>query len=101
MGRPKKEVSEKQVFELAQIGCTYDEMAAILDIDKANLIRRFAPLVKKGKENMRMSLRRMQLDSAKKGNVTMQIWLGKQLLGQSEYGAGDENNELANFDVNE
>ena len=31
-----------------------------------------------------MSLRRAQWKSAKSGNVTMQIWLGKQWLGQKE-----------------
>jgi hypothetical protein len=31
-----------------------------------------------------MSLRRAQWKSAEGGNVTMQIWLGKQWLGQKE-----------------
>lgn len=31
-----------------------------------------------------MSLRRWQLEAAKKGNVVMMIWLGKQMLGQIE-----------------
>lgn len=30
------------------------------------------------------SLRRMQFKSAEDGNVTMQIWLGKQMLGQRD-----------------
>ncbi len=29
-----------------------------------------------------MTLRRMQMKLASEGNATMQIWLGKQLLGQ-------------------
>ena len=31
-----------------------------------------------------MSLRRQQFKSAEAGNVTMQIWLGKQYLGQTD-----------------
>ncbi|HLC04806.1 MAG TPA: hypothetical protein VJK02_17360 [Anaerolineales bacterium] len=31
-----------------------------------------------------MSLRRLQLAKAKRGNVVMLIWLGKQFLGQSD-----------------
>jgi hypothetical protein len=31
-----------------------------------------------------MSLRRLQWNNAKKGNVTMQIFIGKQYLGQSD-----------------
>ena len=32
----------------------------------------------------KMSLRRAQMDTALGGNATMQIWLGKQLLGQRD-----------------
>lgn len=39
-------------------------------------------------------LREYQWESARKGNVVMQIWLGKQDLGQSEYGAGSDDEEL-------
>ena len=35
-------------------------------------------------ESGRASLRRMQYVAAKKGNATMQIWLGKQYLGQKD-----------------
>jgi uncharacterized protein with von Willebrand factor type A (vWA) domain len=33
---------------------------------------------------MRASLRRLQWGKAKEGNVTMMIWLGKQILGQKD-----------------
>lgn len=32
----------------------------------------------------RIALKRAQIESALKGNTTMQIWLGKQYLGQSD-----------------
>jgi len=35
-------------------------------------------------ENGRSSLRRLQWKSATNGNITMQIWLGKQYLGQRD-----------------
>jgi hypothetical protein len=35
-------------------------------------------------EGGRKSLRRMQYESATKGNIAMQIWLGKQYLGQRD-----------------
>jgi hypothetical protein len=40
--------------------------------------------IKKGRESLKISLRRFQFDSAKKGKVAMQIWLGKQYLGQKD-----------------
>lgn len=84
MARPKKEISEKQVFELAQINCSYAEMAAVLDCSEDTITRRFADVIKKGRENGRMSLKRMQFTKAMEGNITMLIWLGKQLLGQTD-----------------
>lgn len=41
-------------------------------------------VLKKGRADGRSSLRRMQFQTAEKGNPTMQIWLGKQLLGQRD-----------------
>jgi hypothetical protein len=55
------------------VGCSVD-----------TLDRSFAEEMAKGRENLKISLRRWQLESAKKGNVVMLIWLGKQLLKQTD-----------------
>jgi len=39
--------------------------------------------LKKGQYQAKIALRRMQWQAATSGNVTMQIWLGKNMLGQS------------------
>ncbi len=83
-GRPPAKIDANQVLQLSRIGCTYPEMAAVLECSKATLMRRFATIVKEGKEHLKGSLRRMQYKSALGGNVTMQIWLGKQLLDQKD-----------------
>jgi len=59
-------------------------MAAFLDCGKRTLERRYGAVIEKGREGMKLSLRRMQYQTADKGNVAMQIWLGKQYLGQRE-----------------
>lgn len=84
MARPKKEVNEEQVLELAKIGCTYQEIADFFQIDKSTVVRRFAHIIKEGHTDVKQSLRRAQLKSALSGNVSMQIWLGKQMLGQKD-----------------
>jgi len=84
MGRPIKPINEDLVEKLAMIGCTMKEIAAICDVSVDTLERRFAELIEKGKEQGKSSLRRMQWKSAEGGNVVMQIWLGKQLLGQKD-----------------
>ena len=44
---------------------------------------------------MKMRLRQLQWKSATKGNVVMQIWLGKQILGQSENTIKEDDEPLA------
>jgi len=84
MGRPKKPIDPKMVQDLASIGCKTTEIATMLEVSVHTLDRRFAQEMAKGRENLKMSLRRWQLEAAKKGNVTMLIWLGKQMLGQQD-----------------
>lgn len=84
-GRPKKEIDYDVVEKLANIQCTQEEIASFLNLSVRTLQRdeEFCRIYKKGQENGRMSLRRMQFKLAEK-NVTMAIWLGKQYLGQTD-----------------
>jgi hypothetical protein len=86
-GRPKKFVDLEMVERLASIQCTHTEVASALGTSVDTLTRHpnFAEVYKRGAEGDRKSLRRMQFESANKGNVVMQIWLGKQYLGQSDH----------------
>src|SRR5215472_3110294 len=84
-GRPRKRIDLELVEKLAHIQCTQAEIASALNVSVDTLQRNkdFAAIYEKGMEGGRKSLRRMQFESANKGNVAMQIWLGKQYLGQS------------------
>lgn len=79
------------VEKLAHIQCTQTEIAATLGVSVDTLTRRkeFAEVYKRGCEGGRKSLRRMQFEAASKGNVTMQIWLGKQYLGQTDHSVSE------------
>ena len=90
MARPKKEVDEELLFKLAQIHCTMREMSDIVGVSIDTLKRRYADLIDKGKSEGKMRLRRKQIEVAMSGNHTMLIWLGKQMLGQSESPAKEE-----------
>lgn len=149
-GRPKKSIDLKQVEALARLQCTDEEIAEVLGIDVRTVTRKkaqkrsgFVQAYKRGKENGKTSLRRLQWKAAQgltyyawlcdrkqvyslenvcdhrrdklgkpecqscpgarmapltefKGGATgMQIWLGKQWLGQRdkhdiEHDASDE-----------
>lgn len=84
-GRPKKEIDYTVVEKLANIQCTQEEIASFLNLSVRTLQRdeEFCRLYKKGQDNGKMSLRRMQFKLADK-NPTMAIWLGKQYLGQRD-----------------
>ena len=92
-GRPKKEIDYETVEKLANIQCTQEEIASFLGISTRTLQRdeKFIELFNRGRENGKMSLRRIQWKHAEK-SATMAIWLGKQYLGQKD------NIEVANTD---
>ena len=89
------EVNEDLLLELGKIQCTYDEIAAVLGISRRTLYTRLEEkpelrtIIEKARDEGRSSLRRAQWKSALSGNTTMQIWLGKQHLGQKDQGALD------------
>ena len=85
VGRPKKyNLDTKQVAQLAGFGCTDTEIASFFNISRTTLEHNYEQYMTKGRESGKIRLRQMQWASAKKGNVAMLIWLGKQLLGQSD-----------------
>jgi hypothetical protein len=84
MARPELEIDGNLVEKLASIGCKTTEIADFVGCSTDTLDRRFAEQLAKGRASLKMSLRRWQLDAARKGNASMLIWLGKQLLGQKD-----------------
>jgi hypothetical protein len=84
IGRPLAKIDPKQVEQLAMIQCSHAEMAAVLGCSADTIERRFAAVIKKGREAGKSSLKRAQFTLAIGGNPTMLIWLGKQHLGQAD-----------------
>ena len=85
MARPKKEIDYNLCEKLASVQCTQEEIASVLEISVRTLQRddEFCRIYKKGRENGKISLRRMQWRHAEK-SASMSIWLGKQYLGQRD-----------------
>jgi len=85
-GRKRTKIDFEKAEKLATIMCTQSEIAAVLDVPLSDLEHNpeFLRIHKKGMDNGRASLRRMQYAAANGGNVTAQIWLGKQYLGQKD-----------------
>lgn len=84
VGRDKKIIPPQEVQKLASIGCKNQEIADWFGIDENTLTYNFSVEILKGREQLKQSLRRAQISLALSGNATMLIWLGKNILGQSE-----------------
>lgn len=93
MSRPRKELVWEQFEQLCKIQCTKSEIAGFFHMSEDTLENRvkeitgepFSVLYRELSESGKSSLRRSQWKSAiQNESVQMQIWLGKQMLNQSD-----------------
>ena len=85
MARPKKyHIDTEQLQKLAKLGCTNKEMGDFFGCSADLLEKSYSEFLTKGRAEQKMRLRQLQWKSAENGNVTMQIFLGKNILGQQD-----------------
>lgn len=92
MGRPPIEIDEKAFENLCALQCTLSEIAYFFNCSEDTIERwclrtfdeGFADTYKKHSAKGKISLRRIQFRLAE-NNVSMAIWLGKQILNQKDY----------------
>ena len=91
-GRPRLVLNEngvKLIEQLAGLMCTDEEIASVLGVTVETLQAKhngeaFSEYKKRGQLKGKASLRRYQFETAKGGNPTMLVWLGKQYLDQKD-----------------
>jgi hypothetical protein len=102
-GRPLADIDWDKVDSMCKIQCTGDEVASVLNLSYDTLQRAckrekgmsFADYLPQKALAGKASLRRTQWKTATGGNPTMQIWLGKNMLGQTDKQEIDHNvNEM-------
>ena len=98
-GRPKKDLDAEQVYKLALMHCTMQEMADFFKVDVKTLRNNYSQEITKGKAEGKIRLRKKQFEVAERGNCSMLIWLGKQVLGQSDGQTGDDFESLPLTDI--
>ena len=85
MARPKKyNIDTVEITKLASFGCTNTEIAEFYGCDESLIRKSYSEYLTKGRANVKIRLRKLQWQSAENGNVTMQIFLGKNILGQQD-----------------
>lgn len=73
-----------EVFKLAEIGLNDRDLAEWFDISESTLRYNFSSFLLRARQSLKIKLRRAQLRVALDGNPTMLIWLGRNMLGQSD-----------------
>ena len=78
-----------ELERLSAMQCTDEEIAAWFKVTTRTIERRrknrvFAEVMDRGKAKGRISVRRMQIKLLDAGNATMAVWLGKNMLGQTD-----------------
>lgn len=81
-GRLPLDIDPVDVQKLAELGCRVNEIADFYKCSISLLQHKYLDDLNKGRANLKLSLRRKQIQLAMDGNVTLLIWLGKQLLDQ-------------------
>jgi hypothetical protein len=85
VGRDKKVIDPEDVRKLSALGCKDREIADFLGIKEDTLRYNFADILVKGREDMKVSLRRAMLNNAvQNNNAAIQIFLAKNFLGMSD-----------------
>tara|TARA_X000000950_G_C13648546_1_gene550660 strand:+ start:399 stop:740 length:342 start_codon:yes stop_codon:yes gene_type:complete len=83
-GRPAIKLDTQIIENLAAIHCTNREIAEVMGVSVDTLQRNFPSFLQKGRAQGKAKLRRIQWQQAENGNATMAIWLGKNILKQTD-----------------
>lgn len=90
MARPRKEIPQNEFEKLCALQCTKDEICGFFEITdktldawcKRTYKRGFSDIYAEKRSTGKISIRRKQFEVALSGNVSMLIWLGKNILNQ-------------------
>lgn len=84
MARKKIDIPARQVEFFATLGATTREIGGFFGVSHATIINRFKKELAKAEANKKLKLRQEQWKAAMNGNTAMLIFLGKNILGQSD-----------------
>jgi hypothetical protein len=94
IGRNKTVIPEEEVAQLSQYHCTNKEMADFYNVPLQTFMDNFRDIIDKNRIITKQRLRKTQLDLALKGDKTMLIWLGRNILGQTENPVNTESSQV-------
>ena len=99
VGRDKKVIDPEDVEKLAALGCRDKEIANWFGITDQTLRNNFLDNLVKGREDLKITLRRAMLNNACKNmNAAVQIFLAKNILGMTDIPIDNEDNKPLPWD---
>lgn len=102
VGREKLVIDPEEIFKLANIGMKDKEIADWFGINDNTLRFNFSAELIKGRESLKMSLRRAMINNAiSNNNTVMQIFLAKNILGMSDSPIDAEANQPLPWNEND
>jgi len=101
-GRPEKEIKKIDFEKLCALQCTQQEICDFFECDHKTLTKwckrtykkEYSQVYAEKKVGGKISLRRLQFRLAEK-SAAMAIFLGKNILGQSDFPENDNTDEVA------
>ena len=98
VGRNNVVIPPEEVEDLAAIGCTNTDIANWYGVDDSSISYNFKHELAKGRENLKISLRRAMLKNACVNlNAAVQIFLAKNMLGMSDNGMNTDSAKVLPF----
>jgi len=102
IGRNKIVVPPVEVEDLASLGCSDRDIANWFGVDENTLRYNFSDYLIKGRENLKITLRRAMLKNAcVNNNAAVQIFLAKNMLGMSDQGMTTDGSKVLPFTDND
>lgn len=84
VGRPPVNLDEEAIARMIGKGFTVEYVADYFGVSATTMYAKYSEALRKGYVFREGCLQAKQFHDAMRGNVTLQIWLGKQWLKQSD-----------------
>lgn len=98
-GSNRRVVPPDEVYKLAALGCTIEEMSDFFQVNRETLKYNFSDYILKGKAELKWRLRSAMLRNAiNNNNAAVQIFLAKNILGMSDSPMDAEANQPLPWD---
>lgn len=93
-GENQQIVPPDDVYKLAALGCTDDEISGFHGIKSDTLRRNFADELQKGRQWVKIRLRKAMMENATENmHAAVQIFLAKNILGMADVPVNNEDNQ--------